>query len=203
MRRASVGCSLGLALSLAAGPLGGATAADLKDYLGPISGPAQSPSPQDLATRDVLQLNDTMFSLYENAGATFRKNILDKHPVILALFSGSGGRMILYRPGQAPTEAPSVPRVYQVMKSLGHSTMAVSEVVLPYVDHPSDKTWVSPMTAYLAEMKSALDGIGAADMPDEWRANSRSILENNIAFMEACLGKGEIRSSAVQEFAKT
>ena len=203
MRCTSVGLTVAVAVSLAAAPLSGATAADLPDYLKPISGPPQSPSAQDLATRNVLQLNVSMFSLYENAGTTFRRNILSKHPVILALFSGSGGRMILYRPGQSPTEAPSVPEVYQVMKSLGHSTMAVSEVVLPYVDSPNDKTWVAPMRAYLAEMKSALDGIGAADMPDEWRPNSRSILENNIAFMEACLAKGVISLDAVQEFSKT
>ena len=203
MRCTSVGLAVAVAVSLAAAPLSGAAAVELPDYLKPISGPPQSPSAQDLATRNVLQLNVSMFSLYENAGAAFRRNILGKHPVILALFSGAGGRMILYRPGQSPTEAPSVPMVYQVMKSLGHSTMAVSEVVLPYVDSPNDKTWVAPMTAYLAEMKSALDGIGAADMPEEWRPNSRSILENNIAFMEACLAKGVISLDAVQEFSKT
>src|SRR5262249_59622874 len=103
MRCASVGLILAMAVSLAASALLAATAAELPDYLQPISGPPQSPSPQDLATSNVLQLNVSMFSLYENAGATFRKNILSKHPVILALFSGSGRRMILYRPGQPPT----------------------------------------------------------------------------------------------------
>jgi hypothetical protein len=88
------------------------------------------------------------------------------------------------------------------MKSLGHSTMAISEVVLPYVDNPSDKTWVAPMRAYLTEMKTALDGINSAEMPDDWRPNSRAILENNIAFMEDCLAKGVISLDAVQAFAK-
>jgi hypothetical protein len=30
-----------------------------------------------------------------------------------------------------PLEAPSVPLVYQLLKSVGHSTLAVSEVALP------------------------------------------------------------------------
>jgi hypothetical protein len=200
MRHASVG--LALAATIAASILSGATAAELPDYMKPISGPPRSPSAQDLATRDVLQLNTTMFSLYENAGVAFRQNILAKHPVILALFSGAGGRMILYRPDQPALEAPSVPKIYQVMKSLGHSTMAISEVVLPYLDNPGDKSWVAPMRAYLTEMKSALDGIGSAEMPDEWRPNSRAILENNVAFMEDCLAKGVISLDAVQAFAK-
>lgn len=199
MRRTVLG--FGLAAAIAAAPAIG-LAADLPDYLKPISGQSAPPSAQDVATRNVLQLNTSMFALYESAGMTFRRNILAKHPVILALFSGAGGRMILYRPGQAPTEAPPVPKVYQVMKSLGHSTMAISEVVLPYVDNAGDKSWVAPMRTYLTEMKNALEGIGAAEMPDEWRANSRAILENNIAFMEDCLAKGLISLDAVQAFAK-
>lgn len=200
MRLLSV--AMALAAPLAA-PLAGADAAELPAYLKPIAGPLPAPSAQELANRNVLQLNTTMFSLDENAGRIFRGNILDKHPVILALFSGAGGRMILYRPGKPPLEAPSVPKVYQVMKSLGHSTMAISEVVLPFVDNPQDKSWVAPMRAYLTEMKSALDGIGAAEMPDDWRANSRAILEHNIAFMEGCLAKGVIALDAVEAFAKT
>ena len=52
-----------------------------------------------------------MFELYGDAGQIFQRNILSNHPVILGLFSGAGGRFILYRPGQAPLEAPSVPIV--------------------------------------------------------------------------------------------
>jgi hypothetical protein len=179
-----------------------AQAADPPDYLKEISGTIPPPSAADLAARNVLQLNTSMFSLYENAGMAFRHNILAKHAVILALFSGAGGRMILYRPGQAPVDAPPVPQVYQVMKSLGHSTMAISEVVLPYLDNAADKSWQAPMRSYLAEMKSALAGIDAVDMPVDWRSNSKSILENNIAFMEDCLSRGVIALDAVQAFAK-
>ncbi len=175
--------------------------ATLPDYLKAISG-TTAPAPVDLATRNVLQLNVSMFGLYDNAGKVFRKNILDRHPLILALFSGAGGRMILYKPGQPPVDAPPVPRVYQVMKSLGHSTMAISEVVMPYLENASDKSWVAPMRAYLSEMKSALEGIDQADMPADWRPNSRTILENNIAFMEECLAKGVITFDALQAFAR-
>lgn len=202
--RASVKTACLLIISAASlGVLLPVWAADIPDYMKPISGNLPAPTAEALATKNVLQLNTSMFSLYENAGMAFRQNILANHPIILALFSGAGGRMILYRPGQAPVDAPSVPVVYQVMKSLGHSTMAISEVVMPYVDKPDDKTWVAPMRAYLTEMKNALDGIGVAEMPTEWRANSKSILDNNIAFMEDCLSKGVIKMEALQAFAKT
>ena len=57
-------------------------------------------------------------------GQVFKKNIFARHPLILGLFSGAGGRFILYRPGMAPIDAPQVPIVYQLLKSVGHSTMA-------------------------------------------------------------------------------
>lgn len=193
---------LGLLMSTAIVAGSSAMAASLEDYLKPISGNAPTPSASEIATRNVLQLNTSMFSLYESAGETFRTNILARHPVILALFSSAGGRMVLYKPGQPPIDAPSVPRVYQVMKSLGHSTMAISEVVLPYIGHPESKSWVAPMQAYLTEMKSARDGIDAVEMPEEWRSNSRAILDNNIAFMEVSLKQGLISAEAVQAFAK-
>eukprot|EP01034_Spumella_vulgaris_P019384 gene19384-24782_t len=87
---------LALAATIAAAPA--ASASDLAKYLEPISGQTPAPTPEELATRNVLQLNTSMFTLYESAGVAFRTNILAKHPVILALFSGSGGRMILYKP---------------------------------------------------------------------------------------------------------
>jgi hypothetical protein len=191
-----------IAASLAAaGSAAAQSPAGLPDYLADISG-TTPPAATDLATRNVLQLNTSMFSLYDSAGMTFRQNILAKHPLILALFSGAGGRMILYRPGKPPMDAPPVPRAYQVQKSLGHSVMAISEVVMPYINNAADKTWVAPMRAYLTEMKSALEGIDNADMDAGWKPNSRAILENNIAFMEDCLTKGVISMDALQAFAK-
>lgn len=192
--------AVAIAVAFASQPLA-ARATELPDYLWSTTGLQRSLSAQEIATRDVLQLNTTMFSLYKGASRIFHQTILDKHPVILALFTGAGGRMILYRPGEAPKEAPPVPVAYQVQKSLGHSAMAVSAVVLPYIDRPDDRSWVSPIRAYLAEMRSALDGIDVADMPDEWRQNSRTILENNIAFLQGSLDVGEIRFDAVQAFA--
>ena len=120
-------------------------------------------------------------------GKIFQRNILAQHPVILGLFSGAGGRFILYRPGMAPIDAPSVPIVYQLMKSVGHSTMALAEVVVPYLDSPNDPSWRGSLAAYRSRMQSALDGLDATPMRDDWKPTSRAILQNNIAFMDECL----------------
>jgi hypothetical protein len=190
-------------MSLTAIALAAATARtmadDLPSYMEPIAGRTAS-SPAETATKDVLALNTGMFDLYDAAAKIFQGNMLARHPVILALFSGAGGRFILYRPGQAPLEAPPVPIVYQLLKSVGHSTMAMAEVVGPYLDNPDNQSWRGPMLAYRSRMKSALDGLDATPMPAEWRDNNRAILENNIAFMDACLAKSAISSASLAPF---
>jgi hypothetical protein len=174
--------------------------AEVPPAMEPISG-INTSTPQDTATKNVLALNSSMFELYDNSLHVFEKNILARHPVILGLFSGAGGRFILYRPGMAPLEAPSVPIVYQLLKSVGHSTMALAEVVMPYLDNPDNQAWRSPLLAYRSRMQSALDGLDATAMPQDWRANNRAVLQNNVAFMDACAEKGSISSSDLQSFA--
>jgi hypothetical protein len=193
-------------IMLAAGPATATRAQDSKPqalpaFMAPIAGRTVS-SPGETATNNVLALNTGMFELYGDAAKIFKRNILSQHPVILGLFSGAGGRMILYRPGMAPLEAPQVPVVYQLMKSVGHSTMALSQVVGPYLDNPADQSWRGAMLAYRSRMKSALDSVDATPIQADWRASTRTILQNNIAFMDDCVAKGAISFAALEAFSK-
>src|ERR1700733_12285100 len=76
--------------SLFVAPAGSpARAADvMPSYFDEIVG-TQAASPAEVGTKNVLQLNTTMFELYGDAGQVFKKNILAQHPVILGLFSGA------------------------------------------------------------------------------------------------------------------
>jgi hypothetical protein len=116
----------------------------------PIAG-AVTTSPAEVANDNVLALNTSMFQLYGDASKVFQRNILAQHPVILGLFSGAGGRFILYRPGAAPLEAPPVPVVYQLLKSVGHSAMALTEVISPYIDNPANQAWRASLLAYRSQ----------------------------------------------------
>jgi hypothetical protein len=58
------------------------------------------------------------------------------------------------------------------------------------------------MLAYRSRMQSALDGLDATAMPADWRDNNRTILQNNIAFMDECLAKGVIPFGALEAFGK-
>jgi hypothetical protein len=178
-----------------------ARAEDLPSYMEPIGGRTTS-SAASIATTDVLALNARMFELYGNAGTVFRQNLMAKHPIVLGLFSGAGGRFILYRSGMEPLDAPPVPIAYQLMKSVGHSTMALAEVVMPYLDNTSDTSWRASLLAYRSQMQSALNGLNAADVLGDWQENSRIILQNNIAFMDDCAKNGVITVAAFEDFAK-
>jgi hypothetical protein len=190
-----------ISLALFLTPRAPARAGDAPDYFKEIVG-AQAAAPAEVKTENILALNATMFDLYANAAQIFKKNILAEHPVILALFSGAGGRFILYRPGAPPIEAPSVPIVYQLLKSVGHSVLGLSEVVAPYLDSPNDLNWRSPLAAYRSRMQSALDGLEAAPLRDEWKPVSREILANNIVFMDEALRANAISREALQAFAR-
>jgi hypothetical protein len=190
------------ACALMLGTLGTVVMAqDLPSYMAPIAGRTTS-TPANTADENVLALNTGMYQLYDDAAKIFRKNFMSKHPVILGLFTGAGGRFILYRPGMAPLDAPSVPLEYQLMKSIGHSTMALTQMMAPYLDNPADQSWRGPMLAYRSRMKSALDGLNLTAITPEWRDTNRIILENNIAFMDDCLAKGSISFAALEAFSK-
>src|SRR5471030_43947 len=84
-----------------------------------------------IAERNVLALNSEMMGIYKNSLGIFRQNFLSKSNLIMGLFTGKGGRFILYRAGQPPIEAPSAP-LYELGKSIGHAPMALYEILVPY-----------------------------------------------------------------------
>jgi hypothetical protein len=160
-------------------------------------------SARDVAEKAVLALNSSMMRVYDKSLETFKRNMRDRVPIILALFTGQGGQMILYRPGHAPETAPPVPIVYQLAKSVGHSSMAVYQIVAPYLADPrANQLWRAPLLAYRTEHQMALGGLGALDMSEDDRAVLRAILERNLAFMDECLAAGTYTYEGLEKFTR-
>jgi hypothetical protein len=159
-------------------------------------------SDRTVAEQSVLALNSAMMVIYDEALAKYRQNLRRRVPIILALFTGEGGRMILYRPGHDPLVADPVPIAYQLAKSVGHSSMAVYQLVAPYLAHTSDRSWQAPMRAYRARNAAALDNLEALDLPDGDREVLRALIECNLAFMDACLRKGRFAYHELEAFAR-
>ena len=86
--------------------------------------------------------------------------------------------------------------MYQLLKSVGHSSMALFQIAGPYLDNPADQSWRALMEVDRTQHKVALDTLASLDMEPSWRDNVRIILTNNIAFIEAALAKGVIAASS-------
>ena len=143
---------------------------------------------RQIAEGNVLALNNIKFSIYSTTLQTYKKNIRANNPIILALFDGGGGQLILYPPGQPPETAPPASITYQLAKSAGHSAMAIYQIVAPYVEHPNqDAAWREPLMAYHRQMKLARDGAKDLDLSSDDREVIAGLLRNNVSFMERCL----------------
>ena len=197
---AATALSVAVCLMIGSAARAADTPPSLPQYMSVIVGGAL-PSPAATARNNVLALNTGMFELYGEAGQLVQGSILAQHPIILGLFSGAGGRFILYRPGQPSLDAPTVPEVYQLLKSVGHSVMALAVVVGPHIGKPEDQSWRPSLAAYRVRLKAALDSIDATTIPEPWRANNHALLTENIAFIDKCLADGVISFAAIQDFA--
>jgi hypothetical protein len=161
------------------------------------------PTKDQLAFRSVYQLNNSMFNIYDNALGIYQKNIRARVPLIMALFSGQGGRFILYRPGQAPLEAPSVPTIYPAAKAVGHCAMATYACVAPYIADPkADPSWIPQMRSYRLEVQMAKEGLVNLNATSEEQALLQDTLGRVVAFMDACLDKGTFTYADVESYAR-
>jgi hypothetical protein len=183
-------------------PMHAANGMDIPNFLRIVVSEEQTASEQVVAEQSVLALNAAMMVIYDDALAKYMRNMRRRVPIILALFSGEGGRMILYRPGHEPLVADPVPIVYQLAKSVGHSSMAIYQLVAPYLAHSSDRSWHAPMQAYRARNAAALDNLDALDLPGEDREILRAIIKRNLMFMDVCLAKGSFTYHELETFAR-
>src|SRR5262245_4583502 len=102
-----------------------AVSQELPSYMAPITG-RNAVTAAETATNNVLALNTGMFELYGDAAKIFKRNILSKHPVILGLFSGAGGRFILERRVARPIETGPAPSLCEYSNSNVQITMALA-----------------------------------------------------------------------------
>ena len=163
-----------------------------------VTNPANASS--QAALIEILGLDQSMRTLYANAAIAFEQKFLDQHPVVLALFSGSGGKLILYQPGQTPIKAPPVSDQYQILKSIAHTTLAISQVLMAELVKPSPSGWQTPLQNYRDEMKGALVHLAELSVPEHWRDTMRDILVTNIGFIDQCLQSATVTHEGLMVF---
>ena len=153
-----------------------ATDQSLPDYMDVIVGKNKPASKKQVSEQNILALDLAMFGLYDDAQAKFQKNFLAEHPVIMALFSNQGGKLLLFRPGKPILEAPQVPIRYQLFKSVGHSALAVFELAGSHLGTVADHSWVGAMRGFRDANQVALDSVDSVDLAADERENQHKIL---------------------------
>ena len=168
-----------------------------------VINPNQPVSNQQIALNNMYVLNDDMFTIYEKSLEIYKQNFLDHHPLIMGLFSGKGGRFILYMPGKPPMEAEPVPWIYQVAKSIGHCAMATFQGLAPYTANPSGNLgWLGNLIAYRLRVQISLEMLDTIDITKEERELFRDTLNQIAAFMDACIKKRNYTYQQIQTFAR-
>lgn len=180
-----------------------ATAGNLPPSVAITASDAPPPTPDQLAFQNIYQLNKTMLSSFDTALGVTQQNLRDRVPLIMALFSGQGGRFILYRPGQPPLDAPPVPRIYQIAKATAHTALATYSLVAPVLKDPkANQSWVAPMRTLRTQVQTALDSLKDLQVKEEERALLKDTLEKMAAFLDTCLNKGSFTYDEVVTFAR-
>jgi hypothetical protein len=79
--------------------------------------------------------------------------------------------------------------------------MAIYEIVSPYVSNAyANQLWRPPLEMYRAQNQTALDGLDALDISEDERSVLRTILQNNLAFMDDCVTRGGYSYEDVENF---
>jgi hypothetical protein len=174
---------------------------DVPDFLRVVIADRKPADKCAVAEQNVLVLDKSMMDIYEDALAQYKQNMRERVPIILALFSEAGGRMILYRPGHEPLVAEPVPVIYQLTKSVSHSSMAVYQIVAPYLADPSDQSWHGPMRVFRTRCQTALESLEGLNLSAADREILESILNRNLVFMDECLKTGSFSTEQLAKFA--
>ncbi len=180
---ASCACAALLGFGLVTLP----THAQVPDFFRNLLSGGRSASPSQVAEESVLALDTAMKEIYDHALAGYKQNLRNHVPIILALLDETGGRMILYRPGQPPLEAPPVPSSYKLVKSVAHSCMATYQLLAPHLESPQNRSWFGPFCIYRDRCQMALDSLGDLELDAGNKELMRRLLECNITFHDTIL----------------
>ncbi len=161
-----------------------AASQSLPSYMDIAVAAGQPKTKAQIASRNVTALDNGMQQIYAKSLAIYKENIRAELPVIVARFDDWGGSMTLYPPGKDPIKAPPVPQIYALVKSVSHSSMAMYQLVAPYLKNPDDMSWKGSMAVYLAQIRTAREALSDLQLPDDVRTRLGSMLDKEIAFME-------------------
>lgn len=173
----------------------------LPAYLDIVVDQGKPASQADVAVANIEALDTGMQRIYAQTLTKYKAHMRERVPIILAQFNDWGGSMTLMPPGEEPIKADPVPQIYTLVKSVSHSSMAIYQLIAPYLANPGDTSWRAPMAGYLAQIEAANATLANLDVPDNIRKRLGKMMDKEIAFMQQCLKTGTFSLADLESFA--
>ncbi|WP_343951930.1 hypothetical protein [Nonomuraea longicatena] len=142
-----------------------------------------------------------MTDIYGEALAAAKHRLLASTPLVLALFTGAGGRMMLYRPGHPTVEAPTVPITYQSLKAVSHSCLAVFELATLCCGAPSVNA-TTALPGLGAANQRALDLLPESGLDDDEIQPTRHLLGLNSQLLNRLSSSCPVTADVLSDFAR-
>ena len=131
---------------------------------GVVAGNRATSGTRAVAEKNVLTLDTSMMDIYEDSLAKYKRNIASGCRSSWPSSAGRGPDDPLPPRPRTAGRAP-VPIVYQLAKSVCHSSMAIYQLVAPYLADPSDQSWQAPMQAYRSQCQRPSTACAASTCP--------------------------------------
>lgn len=155
--------------------------------------------------QSVESLAPAMFTTLALQQKVYQEKMLATHPVIVALFSPSGGQFVLYRPGQSPLTAPALPQAadYELATMIEHTAMAIYALAIDGQNNPTaNPSWQSQMQSYQIKIKAADHDIDHLNVSDEEKALFHKILETTHDFIALNLKQNTLSQQSTKAYAQ-
>ncbi len=157
------------------------------------------------ALKNMYSLNPEMFSTLSEQEQLYQQKLLQHHPIIVALFSPTGGQFVLYRPGQKPLVASPLPDAqdYQLATVVEHAAMETYALAIQGLNNPQNLVWQTKMKAYQLKLTLAQQSVDFLEALPAQKEQYRSILKLANSFIAENLRHNSLSLSRTNEYAKS
>lgn len=161
-------------------------------------------TPMENLVKDIKELNNVVRANYAKfhveVGAHLRPCIIasDYEP----MYQGVGGTFTLYNEDGTVEKISPSPDSYHIFKTLGHVTLGVNCIVLPFLDCPDAYGWQDKLTQLLKQIELVLRNMkGCAELGADVISFLNEMLGVTVEYIKSTLQANHVDIKAFQEYA--
>ncbi|MEH0059519.1 MULTISPECIES: hypothetical protein [Auritidibacter] len=153
-------------------------------------------SPKVQARNAIFQIDTDMQRHYAALKAELIEHL---SPVIIVNNDPKGGEYTLVFDGKTETLHP-IPETFELTKSVAHIPLGIFSIIAPYFKGSETTDWVPTLTAFADTLTVARRPIREANLPGEFEASCRHILDAGIGHIERSVEAGYVSIKSFERF---